>query len=241
MKLTIGKITQKNLAQWFGISESHMRKEETKARYFPILATYADYHFEGPSSRKTLVIDFVYIDEYAKPESPFSIILQRFNEFWSPTRLDTMREVAKRFLKEYPNWNIKLETCITYVNRAKVTLYGHNYLPDHGEQGSSHFEWALRNKETRYFEKLPTNDQAKITEINKKVYSGLADEISKMVFAHMQGNLTTEELEESLKYQIRILKDEKYVEFIELLNEELGYVPDCVTEIIQEQHFEEGA
>lgn len=238
MLLKIGKMTQKELAEWFQISPSHMRKEETKKRYFPILAQYADYHFEiGRSGGQTLVIDFVYITEYQKPESPFNFILKHFDEFWSPTHLDTMRNVAKRFMKAHPEWTISLETCITYVGRAKVILYGHNYLPDHGEKGSSKFEWAQLNLDTRFFEELPIEHQEILSQISARVYAGLAEEIAKLVCANVSGQLSTEELEDGIRAQVREKKMERYEQFLSEVQAALGYIPDCVTKLEQERDF----
>lgn len=238
MKLKLGKMTQKELAEWFQISASYMRKEEAKQKYFPILAQHADYHFEtGRSGGQTVVIDFIYIEEYQKPESPFHFILSHFDEFWSPTHLDTMPNVAKRFMKQNPQWTISLNTCISYVGRAKVMLYGHNYLPDRGEKGSSHFEWAQRNVDTRYFEELPIEHREILSQISARVYAGLAEEIAKLVCANVSGQLTTNELEEGIKMQVREKKMERYTQFICEVEEALGYVPDCVTKLEQERDF----
>lgn len=239
MKLKIGKMTQKELAEWFGISASYMRKESAKKKYYELLKCYAEYHFEtAQSGGQSIIIDHIYIDEFQKPESPFNIILARFNEFWSPTKLDTLRHVAKKFLKAYPEWTIQLDTCCSYVGRAKVLLYGHNYKNDHGEQGRSRFEWAQLNRKTFNFEKLPQEHRDIISTINREVYSGLTEEISKLIFANAQGQISTIELEEGIKAQIKELKSEYYETFLTRINESLGYIPDCVTEIIQENYFE---
>ena len=55
-ELKQGKITYKELADWFGISYSTMRRQDVKEKKLVILSFYADFHIEITKSGKKLIL-----------------------------------------------------------------------------------------------------------------------------------------------------------------------------------------
>lgn len=77
MELHLGKMTQKELSLWFGLSEKGLSNASASAREkkFEILKNFADYHFEGKS---------IYIDRIINPTytNAYKIIENKFNSTW---------------------------------------------------------------------------------------------------------------------------------------------------------------
>ena len=96
-ELKQGKITYKELADWFGISYSTMRRQDVKEKKLVILSFYADFHIEiTKSGKKTYIV----IDKVKEPI--YTKIKERYAN-WESTwdingdGVDTVKNASNNF------------------------------------------------------------------------------------------------------------------------------------------------
>ena len=85
-ELKEGKITYKELADWFGIAYNTMRRQDTKEKKLVILSFYADFHIETTKSGKQtyIVIDKVKEPIYTKIKERYAMgIYMGYKWRWS--------------------------------------------------------------------------------------------------------------------------------------------------------------
>lgn len=119
--LTIGKKTNKEIAEWRNVTVSTFSKN--KERYFKELEKFANFHFEG----KSIVIDEV-LQEYYEKKNNYRKVFDKIDETWGKNGLDTCINVAKKIHKELKekdsDFNIQEETSLKYVRLGKIELFG---------------------------------------------------------------------------------------------------------------------
>ena len=115
MKLHLGKMTTKELAEWFGISGSTFRKKESKEKRLEVLKKYAAYHLEGDKN-KTVVIDEIYEDTYIADEgSPaYQCVRDLTIENWGTNGYDTCAHVAEKIYPEVQERGHKIKATTNY-------------------------------------------------------------------------------------------------------------------------------
>ena len=139
MELKLGKMTYRELSEWFGLKPESLSKNiKSREKKLQILSQFADFHFEG----KSIYIDKILIPEYNKA---YFIIEKELPKHWGSfkgdkykvlkeKKIDTCSRVGKDIYYNIPEVKAQIseQTTITYVNKVKVKNYGHNYLQDHG-------------------------------------------------------------------------------------------------------------
>ena len=122
--LTIGKKTNKEIAEWRNVTVSTFSKN--KERYFKELEKFANFHFEG----KNIVIDEV-LQEYYEKKNNYRKVFDKIDENWNKNGIDTCVNVGKKILtqlkKEDSSFSLKESTVIRYTNRGKIELFGKCY------------------------------------------------------------------------------------------------------------------
>lgn len=241
MILKEGKITLKELSEWFGLAPNGLTKNpKSKAKKFEILKSYADYHFEG----KVLYIDKVYIEEYSKA---YPKIKTEYRKRWGMAKddkgqinqemkinhIDTCARVGSDIWYNNPDIKaqISLPTAKRYVNRAKVEDFGHNYLDDKGAIGSSR---SVQMDEDG--KKVLDENQLEIVRwCRQTAYAELSNQIAEIDELYHSGEISKKERDEAVG---AIDTKQQYDKYIDLLIEKLGFVPEKRTQLVYEIEFE---
>ena len=129
-----GKISWKELAEWFGFKSNSLTKDpERRKRKLDILKLYADFHIEttGKSGKKTcVIIDKVKIPVYTKARE---LVQQDTEKYRQP--LDTATRIGREIQKKNSivSKSLKVSTTIEYVGDDLKNNFGRLY--DRGEIG----------------------------------------------------------------------------------------------------------
>lgn len=236
MELKEGYITLRDLSIWFGLKPETISRSTEKAREKKLkkLKSFADYHLEG----KRIHIDKVKFPTYIKP---VDIIDREFPLRWGRIinketgeinlslyqgYIDTCARVGRDIWYNCPEiqGQISIETTVAYCTATKVAGFGHNYLPDKGTYGQSHF--VKMDKEG----KAPlTEEQQKIVrECAQAAYGPMNAKIAEIDEAFYKGELTQEQRDQAVG-KIDTLK--YYQSYIELLVNKLGFYPEQRTQL----------
>lgn len=228
------KITLQDLADWFGMGYSTIRAKNSKEKKLEILKSFADYHFEG----KTIVIDKVYIDTYCKA---YAFIKEKLPEEWHKNGLDTCARVGVSIHSKYPEVSsqIKLTSAKNYANRAKIELFGRNYLDrDMGELGTSRYCWGINDKSGECHHLTPEQDRI-VSECAQESYGTiLGPRAALLNDALRQGEITEREFCEGMQLTAKERED-AFAQFESLVFKRLGFMPIRLTEITYGTSFED--
>ena len=241
MELHEGRMSIKELSEWFGLKPETLSKSSQKAKdkKFNILEVYADYHFEG----KKLFIDKVKYPTYSKAfeiieeEMPkrWGVIMDdnhKVNETLKKERIDTCSRVGGDIWSSVPEVKaqISLLTSKQYTNKVKVQKYGHNYLNDVGTCGCSEYVW-MNEKGTA---PLGEWEISKIKECSEKAYGDKSLLIASIDDDFRHGYISKEERDKAVG---SIETNDNYDYFVELVIQELGFYPEKRTRLIDERNW----
>jgi len=160
MELHLGKMTSKELAEWFGIAYSTYRK--TTKKKLEILKAYCEY----TRVRGGVEISKIHQAEYVKDPTTYEIIKQEVKEKWIREEPETVTRVAARIL-ESGAVALNLDRCRRYVGIARNELWGHPKIEgNHGEIGWSKYVWVKMYRGAIVAE----NEYQFLTEKDKEIY-----------------------------------------------------------------------
>lgn len=195
MKLHLGKMTSKELAQWFGIGESTFKHKECKEKKLEALKKYAKYHLEG-DARKVVYIDEIYEDTFVADEgSPaYQCVRDLTIENWSPNGYDTCAHVAEKIYPEVKErgHDIKETTNYRYVCQGRTELYGSPLYKTIGIRGSSRYAWCKKDEQGNYIPLTEKEQEIKNTIADR--YGFTSEEGTYIAEAVHKGRLTKDEL-----------------------------------------------
>lgn len=195
MKLHLGRMTSKELAEWFGISDSTFRHKACKDKRLEVLKKYARYHFEGEKN-KVVYIDEIYEDTFVADEgSPaYKCVRDLAIENWSPNGYDTCAHVAEKIYPEVQErgHQIKASTNYCYVCQGRTELYGSPLHKTTGTRGSSHYEWCKKDEQGNYIPLTEKEQEVKNTIADR--YGFTNEEGTYIAEAVHKGRLNKDEL-----------------------------------------------
>lgn len=217
MILTEGKKTNKELAEWFGITAGTFAN--TKKQRLEELKDFAEFHMEGIK----VVIDKVIISEYTnQAKQNYLKVKNKVNPNWNKNGLDSCTRVAKiiyeQLIKEDESFKLQNNTVYQYTRRSRNELYGKPFSSG-GEIGKCEYIWC--KKINNNYEFL-TEEEKNIRDKLIKKYFGDATQKQLLVKQMVQeGELKTEEAFEYLN-QITGMTDDKFLFFLKELEITLG-------------------
>lgn len=231
-ELTKGKMTYKELSEWFGLNPRTLSTstEKAKAKKMEILKTFADYHIEG----KTIFIDEVRIPIYNKA---YHAIKNNYEDFWGKheseyckkNKVDTCSNVADKILEKFPEVKaqIKFNTAKVYVSKAKVEDYGRTYRKGEiGKKGICESIWMNENG-TR---PLTDEEMEIFKNCARKVFESLNLDLIALYEEFKRGEITEEEYKRTkMNWEL----DDTYKEFMGEVSSALGYEPVRKTQLIK--------
>lgn len=236
-ELKEGKITYKELADWFGISYSSMRRQDVKEKKLVILSFYADFHIEiTKSGKKTYIV----IDKVKEPI--YTKIKERYAN-WESTwdingdGVDTVKNASNNFYNQNPDLKVSIapSTNYNYYGDARREDYGRavGLLKGQcGKKGISYRVWAQEIKPGKY-RVLTKEELDKINEIKESMHLNVkvdADELRDLRKEYK--NMSEEEKAAANallgKNILEQQDDNQYLTYLGRIAETLGFMPKRV-------------
>ena len=236
-ELKEGKITYKELADWFGISYSTMRRQDVKEKKLVILSFYADFHIEiTKSGKKTYIV----IDKVKEPI--YTKIKERYAN-WESTwdingdGVDTVKNASNNFYNQNPDLKVSIapSTNYNYYGDARREDYGRAVgllKGQRGKKGISYRVWAQEIKPGKY-RVLTKEELDKINEIKESMHLNVkvdADELRDLRKEYK--NMSEEEkVAANALLGKNILEqqdDNQYLTYLGRISEALGFMPKRV-------------
>lgn len=219
-ELKLGIITNKELAEWFGLSYGTFRNNKQKK--LEELKEYASF-IETKNKIKILSIDIpIYVK---KKEKQFDIVKSHIDETWAENGLDTKVNVSNKIYAKKDEYKITLSpnTTYAYVCVGARELYGDPRKMTTGEIGKSRYALCVldaKTKEARWFTK---EEYAKKQEIKAKYFkSKNASEIEEQKEVIMQQARKKKISDDEAKAWIYDMEKQLYYDYLDELEEALG-------------------
>ena len=236
-ELKEGKITYKELADWFGISYSTMRRQDVKEKKLVILSFYADFHIEiTKSGKKTYIV----IDKVKEPI--YTKIKERYAN-WESTwdingdGVDTVKNASNNFYNQNPDLKVSIapSTNYNYYGDARREDYGRAVgllKGQRGKKGISYRVWAQEIKSGKY-RVLTKEELDKINKIKEEMHLNIkvdADELRDLRKEYK--NMSEEEKNAANallgKNILEQQDDNQYLTYLGRISEALGFMPKRV-------------
>ena len=236
-ELKQGKITYKELADWFGISYSTMRRQDAKEKKLVILSFYADFHIETTKSGKKT---YIVIDKVKEPI--YTKIKERYAD-WESTwdingdGVDTVKNASNNFYNQNPDLKVSIapSTNYNYYGDARREDYGRavGLLKGQcGKKGISYRVWAQEIRPGKY-RVLAKEELDKINEIKEAMHLNVkvdADELKDLKKEYK--NMSEEEKAAANallgKNILEQQDDNQYLTYLGRIAETLGFMPKRV-------------
>ena len=240
-ELKEGKITLKELAEWFGISyDWFCHSEEKKLQQ---LKVFADYHLEpcGKTGKKfNIIIDKVMCPEYS---SAYEEVKKLKPKYWDThgTGVDTAARVGNEMWRKEKTVNsrIKVSTCENYTKAVEREEYGSLLLNTRGTKGYRKYVYCEKklDKETgeHYYRPLIEDELKLIVDAIReaKIDTSLDESMFADEVYNNRKEYTTEELQlMAYKILMRKITEAKNGDFITIATEKLGFRPIKATKEI---------
>lgn len=241
-ELKEGKITLKELADWFEVTYSTMKR--TKEKKLQTLKAFADYHLEpcGKTGKKSnIIIDKVHCPVYS---SAYEEVKKLKPKYWDThgTGVDTASRVGNEMWRKEKTVNarIKCSTCERYTGLAEKEEFGPLLEPKAGTKGYRQFVYSEKKYDEvtgeHYYRPLTQDELDIMKDAMKEAKIGTSLDCTTIIdeFYKNRGEYTIEELEKAaLKVLIKDIPEVKYDNFINIATEKLGFRPIKATKEIQ--------
>lgn len=226
MELTVGEKTNKELAEWMGISpktfNNNKQGQLEKLKYF------ANFHLEG----KKVIIDEVLDPYYNKDKTRTCMQVGNLvPKLWNKSNLDTITNLVEKVYDYYEEndpgnkiMQLSRNTIRVYLGQGRNEFYGSPFRKDGGSLGSCCFRWCVeiesnnKYKDYRFF--TPEEEEIK-REIYRKYFGNADDQLLSLRIAYRNKEISKEEL---VDYIDRMDDDDntKYLGFMNELKATIG-------------------
>ena len=213
-ELKEGKISNKDLAEWFGISSTTFN--HAKDKKLEELKNFALFHLEG----KKVVIDKVLNPIYSKQSSKaYQMVRDKVDEFWNPTGLDSCKRVSHQIVEYYGDQlQVADTTAYNYTRKGRNELYGIPFEAP-GTLGSCVYTWCKKDGDNL----MPLSDEEqKLKEFLIKKYFGDATEKQILVAGMVETGEITQEEAWGVLTELTNMKGGHFMSFLTELQEQLG-------------------
>ena len=220
MELKKGKMTNKELAEWFGMSQKSFKKK--KRDKLKELEYFAAFHEE----KGKVIIEEVYDAVYSKQGSPnYQKVRDKVDKVWSQDGLDSCARVGQQIFYQLEEEEgglspIACTTVIDYTRKSRNELYGKPFMKN-GKIGTCIYTWCKRDRDTGEYSFLSPEEQEIKQDLQMK-YFGDATEKQVLVKAMVErGEITSEEAWGVLE-DMTNMKTGNFMAFLEELQQKLG-------------------
>lgn len=220
--LKLGKISSKELADWFGISYGTYRNN--KIERLNELKLYCEFDKIYGGVNITKIIDTQHLEYTNANKQNYEIVKSAFTEEWNSNGIDTCSNVAiKVYDKHKKELTIVDSTTYDYVRKVRNELYGKPFI-EIGSLGSCVYLWCKKEKAadgTIVYTQF-TDEEDKIRkDLMKKHFSTDVEKeifIAEMVEA---GEITKEQAYDAL-CEMKNLNKAGYTGFLKALKAAIG-------------------
>lgn len=168
MKLSIGKWTNQQLADWFGISIDTFKKY--KKEKLEILRDYADFYEE----KGKIIITEVYGEtEFIKGSKNYKLIRKNFDKVWKPGELNTCVHASEQ-LSNMLKLDITQDYSTKLTREVRSEFYGRPAKQDYGIKGYCDYQWCKKDNDGNLVEFTDEENRIKRELLTK--YFGSAEE-----------------------------------------------------------------
>ena len=218
-ELLLGKITNAELADWFGVSTgSFATKKKEKLEE---LKYYANFY----EDRGKIVITEIFNPVYSKQLGKnYQKIKEKVNEVWSPDGLDTCSRVGEEIYEilseEDSSFDLKNTTVVNYTRQGRNELYGKPFIGG-GKIGECIYVWCKRDPESGKYS-LFNEQEDEIKKRLQQKYFGDTTEKQILVKGMVDsGEITHEEAWDVLE-ELTNMKTGGFMGFLQELQAEVG-------------------
>ena len=176
MKLKIGKMTSRELAQWMNISYNTYRNSIDK--YLSIVEDYCDFEkvYGG------IIVKEIYIEEYDKSLSlkDEKIYLKEIERcIAEQDGLSTVAGMSRKLVKE--GTFDSFETAKRRMSKTGKKLFGKTdeSLFSHGEKGRRTYVWGVKLNDYNQYRRLTKEEEEKFDKIIADFYSANVNKVKK--------------------------------------------------------------
>ena len=220
MELKLGKMTSKEIAEWFGLSYGAYRN--SKKEKLGELSDYADFdEIYGGVLIKKIRGGGSYLKEGRKQKE---IVFNAFDEEWNENGLDTCSNVAIKIYDKHKNeLKIAENTTYNYTIEARNEKYGKPFGAD-GKLGNCRYIWVKASDQpdgTKLLELFNEEEEKIKKELMNKYFS--TDAEKEVMVAEMvnRGELTKAEAYDTL-VEMKHLNNAGFMAFKNELEERIG-------------------
>ena len=217
-ELKLGKVTNKELAEWFGIKPSSFAN--MKAKKLEELKNYADFEIKN----RSIYIKEIYISEYIRTKH-FDLVKDSLVELWCPNNLDTCKNVTKKLTKKYDKKVLPLEesTLYKYTRISRDDLFGKPLKKSKGSLGKCEYEWVKEvDGETNTYESLTDEERQVFQSLMKKYFGNMEEKVLIVEMSVKKGEIKKEEAWEVYE-ELTNMNDKSFVDFLHEAEELIGY------------------
>lgn len=227
-----GKTNLKEIAQFFGISYETIRKQKAKEKYLNLLKDYANFEY---SNRIFIITEVKIPYPYCKIKD---IIKENLPKYWHKSGIDTATRVGTEiwYKESRVHSQIKKVTSQNYARVAKKELFGRNTIDEFGELGYCEYVWCKYEKNECIL--LNEDEEKAIKEAAEKAYGVYNDKQVKVIDAYQKKEITDDEFKEAMINIGLKMKNDAYADFVDLVIEKLGFMPEKCTKITYVQNFQ---
>lgn len=211
-ELKLGKVSLKELAEWFGKGYSAI--VHNKEEYYKKLEAYCDFEILPTGKINITAIRTPTFSGSGNKQ----IIKNNFCKEWNDNGLDTAKNVAEKIM-DNNELDISDGTAYVYTLQARNELYNKPFC-GRGEKGCCEYVWCVELGGGQYRELTPQEQEVK-TELLKK-YFGDASEKQLMVEAMVKAGEITEAEAFSVLKQMTGMNNAGFYGFLKELNKRLN-------------------
>ena len=217
-ELKLGKVTSKELAEWFGIKPSSFAN--MKAKKLEELKNYADFEIKN----RSIYIKEIYMSEYIKMKHS-DLVKDSLVELWCPNNLDTCKNVTKKLTKKYNKEELPLQesSLYNYTRASRDELFGKPLKNNRGTLGKCEYEWVKEvDGETNTYEALTDEERQLFQSLMKKYFGNMEEKALIVEISIKKGEIKKEEAWEVYE-ELTNMNDKSFVDFLHEAEELIGY------------------
>lgn len=218
-ELIEGKITNQELADWFGISAksfTNRKKEKLKE-----LEYFAEFYEEKGKVIVTKILNPVYSKQSSEN---YQKVRDKVDEVWSKDGLDSCARVGNKIYEilteEDETFSLQSTTVVNYTCRGRDELYGKPFIGG-GQLGSCTYLWCKRDKQTGEYSLLNEEEQQIKQNLQTK-YFGDATEKQVLVKAMVEAGEISREDAWSVLEEMTNMHTGNFMGFLKELQAALG-------------------
>lgn len=215
-KLETKLYTNKQLAEWFGISAGRFSSD--KKNKLEQLKAYADFELIGNKQKKVKIIK-VYEEEYHKKGSQaYQMIKNKFDETWSEDGLDSCKRVCYQIMDTI-DLGVAEGTAYNYTLKSRNVLFGKPFQ-NGGKLGNCIYVWCKQeeNGELRFL----TKEEQDIKTAMIKKYFGDASEKQIIVQGMVEAGEISKEQAWDVLTEMTNMKGNNFLAFLKQLQKRIG-------------------